>query len=214
MEPLVCGAVYSSKRYKAYNTGKERSVEPSSHPTVARVLFSAEEISEKVSQLGAAISADYAGLNPLLVGVLRGTTFFLSDLVRAISIPITLDFIAISSYGPQSESSGVVRLTKDLDEPIEGQHVLLVEDIVDTGLTLRYILRNLRARGPASLEVCALLDRIVRRLVDIPIKYWGFSLPDVFVVGYGLDYLQRYRNLPYIGVLRDDVPERPWGTLR
>ncbi len=169
---------------------------------LGEVLFSAEQIDARVLELGRAISHDYAGRDLVLAGVLRGAAFFLVDLARAISIPIAVDFIAISSYGPSSKTSGVVRIVKDLEEEIAGRDLLVVEDIVDTGLTLGYLLRILRERGPASLKVCTLLDRAVRRIVDPPIAYRGFEVPDKFVVGYGLDYRQRYRNLPFIAVLQ------------
>ena len=172
---------------------------------IAEVLITEEEIQRRVRELGEAISRDYADRPPLLVGVLRGVVVFMADLIRAISIPITVDFMAISRYGPTAETHGVVRLIKDLDEPIEGRHVLFVEDIVDTGLTLQYLLRSLRGRNPASLEICVLLDRPRHRLIDLDIAYRGFELDDVFVVGYGLDYKQRYRNLPYLGVLKPEV---------
>jgi hypoxanthine phosphoribosyltransferase len=168
---------------------------------LGEVLFPAEQIAARIRELGDAISRDYAGRDLILAGVLRGAAFFLVDLARALSIPAAVDFIAISSYGPSSKASGVVRIVKDLEEEIAGRHLLVVEDIVDTGLTLGYLLRILRERGPASLQVCTLLDRSVRRIVDHPIAYRGFEIPDKFVVGYGLDYQQRYRNLPYIAVL-------------
>lgn len=169
------------------------------------VLISAEEIQSRVREMGRAISRDYAGKNPLLVGVLKGVMLFMADLLRAISIPLTVDYMAISRYGPSAEALGVVRVIKDLDEGIQGRHVLFVEDIVDTGLTLGYILRLLGARQPASLRVCTLLNRPVRRLIDIDLAYKGFDIGDIFVVGYGLDYAQRYRNLPFIGVLKPEV---------
>ena len=169
---------------------------------LGEVLFSAEQIGARVRELGEAISRDYAGRDLVLAGVLRGAAFFLIDLARAISIPIAVDFIAISSYGPSSKASGVVRIVKDLDEEIAGRDLLVVEDIVDTGLTLGYLLRILRERGPASLKVCTLLDRNVRRIVEPPVAYRGFVVPDKYVVGYGLDYQQRYRNLSYIAVLK------------
>jgi hypoxanthine phosphoribosyltransferase len=169
---------------------------------VGEVLFSAERITARVRELGEAISRDYAGRDLILAGVLRGAAFFLIDLARAISIPVAVDFIAISSYGPRSKSSGVVRIVKDLEEEIAGRDVLVIEDIVDTGLTLGYLLRILRERGPASLKVCTFLDRNVRRIVDPPIAYRGFVVPDKFVVGYGLDYHQRYRNLSFIAALK------------
>lgn len=169
---------------------------------LGEVLFSADQIRARVQELGEAISRDYAGRDLVLAGVLRGAAFFLIDLARAISIPIAIDFIAISSYGPSSKASGVVRIVKDLDEAIAGRDLLVVEDIVDTGLTLGYLLRILRERGPASLNVCTLLDRNVRRIVEPPVAYRGFVVPDKYVVGYGLDYQQRYRNLTYIAALK------------
>ncbi len=169
---------------------------------VGEVLFSAEQIAGRIQALGEAISRDYTGRDLVLAGVLRGAAFFLVDLARALTIPVTIDFIAISSYGPSSQAAGVVRIVKDLEEEIAGRDLLVVEDIVDTGLTLGYLLRILRARSPASLQVCTLLDRAVRRIVDHPIAYRGFEVPDTFVVGYGLDYRQQYRNLPYIAVLK------------
>jgi hypoxanthine phosphoribosyltransferase len=169
---------------------------------LGEVLFSAERIQTRVQELGDAISRDYAGRDLVLAGVLRGAAFFLIDLARAISIPVAVDFIAISSSGPSSKASGVVRIVKDLEEEIAGRDLLVVEDIVDTGLTLGYLLRILRERGPASLKVCTLLDRSVRRIVDPPVAYRGFEVPDKFVVGYGLDHRQRYRNLPFIAELK------------
>ena len=168
---------------------------------LGEVLFSADQITARVKELGESISRDYSGRDLVLAGVLRGAAFFLIDLARAISIPIAVDFIAISSYGPTSKASGVVRIVKDLDEEIAGRDLLVVEDIVDTGLTLGYLLRILRERGPASLKVCTLLDRNVRRIVEPPVAYRGFVVPDKFVVGYGLDYQQRYRNLTCIAAL-------------
>lgn len=169
---------------------------------IAEIIIGEEELQARVKELGQALSRDYEGRCPMLVGVLKGTAFFFADLMRALTIPGTVDFIAVSSYGPSTEASGVVRFLKDLDQPVERRHVIMVEDIIDTGLTLNYILRNLWARRPASLEVCTLLNKPVHRLVEIPLKYIGFDLPDLFVVGYGLDYMQRYRNLPFIGVLK------------
>jgi len=165
------------------------------------VIFKKREIQKRVKELGKEITRDYKGKDLVLVGVLRGAFVFLSDLFQAIKLPCSVDFIAISGYGPAS--SGVVRLLKDLEENIEGKDVILVEDIIDTGLTVSYLLRNLKARNPGSLEVCTLLNRSVRRIVDLPIKYVGFEIPDVFVVGYGLDYQQKFRNLSYIQVLEE-----------
>lgn len=176
------------------------------HEDVEKILISEVEISEKVAELGFSISRDYEGLDLVLVNVLKGGVVFLADLIRAIDIPITIDFMAVTSYGASSQTSGVVRVLKDLDEDIEGRHVLVVEDIIDTGLTLGYLLKNLKVRNPATLNVCTLLDKSARRLLlDLPIKYKGFDIPDKFVVGYGLDYRQKYRNLPYIGVLKPEI---------
>ena len=167
------------------------------------VLISREEIQKKIQILGAEIARDYAGLNPLLIGVLKGACTFLSDLMRAADIPLAVEFMAISSYGAGMRTSGEVRILKDLDVAIEGRHILVVEDIVDTGLTLSYMLANLKSRGAASVKLAALLDKFERREKEVPIDYLGFQIPDKFVVGYGLDYADRYRNLPFIGVLKD-----------
>jgi len=173
---------------------------------IARVLLTETQIQDRIRVLGADISRDYAGSTPLLVSVLKGALYFMADLSRAMTIPITIDFMAITSYGDETASSGAVRLIKDLDEKITGRHVLLVEDIIDTGLTADYLLRTLRARDPASLRIVTLLDKTARRIADaLPIQYRGFEVPDEFVVGYGLDYRQLYRNLPFIGVLKPDV---------
>lgn len=169
------------------------------------VLIGENEILAKVNEMGQAISKDYKGSCPVIVGVLKGSGPLVADLLRRITIPVTVDFISVSSYGPATRSSGLVRFLKDLDFSIEGRHVLVMEDIIDTGLTLSYILRVLRGRYPASLEVGTLLDKQARRLIDIKLKYKGFDLPDKFVVGYGLDYAQRYRNLPFICALRPEV---------
>jgi hypoxanthine phosphoribosyltransferase len=176
-------------------------------PEVAGVLLDAATISTRVAELGARIAADHAGHEIVLVTVLRGGLFFLADLCRAIDGPVRLDFMAITSYGAGAHPGGV-RLTKDLDEDIEGRHVLLVEDIIDTGLTLNYLLGVLRARGPASLEIAVLLDRDQRRIADLPIAYRGFHMPDTFAVGYGLDLAGRLRNLRYVGTLREEVLQR------
>lgn len=172
---------------------------------IRQVLFTPAQIAQRVHELGRAISADYAGLNPLLVGVLKGVFMLMADLHRAVDIPCQVDFMAIASYSPETRDRGVVQLVKDLDTPIAGRHVLFVEDMVDTGLTLHFLLRNLRARSPASLEVCALFDKRRRRLINVPIKYLGFEIPDRFVVGYGLDYRERYRTLPFVGLLQPEV---------
>ena len=172
---------------------------------VREVLITASEIDARVQEMGRAISQDYAGRKPLLVGVLKGVLLFMSDLLRAITIPVEVDFIDIASYSAEARDRGYVRFVKDLDISVTGRHVLFVEDVVDTGLTLNYLLRNMRARNPASLEVCALFLRERRRLIDIPIKYKGFDLPDKFVVGYGLDHRDLYRNLPCVGLLTADA---------
>jgi hypoxanthine phosphoribosyltransferase len=174
-------------------------------PDVKEVLISSSEIQEKVRELGETIARDYRGERPLLVGVLRGAVIVLGDLMRNIDLPCEIDFMDISSYGTGTSSSGVVRILKDLEEDITGRHVLVVEDIVDTGLTLSYLLRSLQARKPASLEICALLTKPSRRRVELSVKYLGFEVPDEFVVGYGLDYAGAYRNLPDICVLKPEV---------
>ena len=172
---------------------------------VARVLITERELQNRIAELGEQISQDYKGRPLLLVAVLKGSVMFLADLMRAIRIPHAIDFMATSSYGDAVESSGVVRILKDLDEPIEGKDVLLVEDIVDTGRTLDYLLRILEERRPRSLRVCTLLDKRERREIEVPIDYVGFEIPNEFVIGYGLDYAQLYRNLPFIGVLKPEV---------
>ena len=167
------------------------------------VLITNEQLQNRISELGAEIARDYAGKNPLLIGVLKGACTFLSDLMRAADIQLGIEFMAISSYGASMRTSGEVRILKDLDVAIEGRHILVVEDIVDTGLTLNYLLANLKSRGAASVKLAALLDKFERREKDVPIDYLGFQIPDKFVVGYGLDYAERYRNLPFIGVVKD-----------
>ncbi len=178
-------------------------------PDVQEVLISSEEIGEKVREIGALISEDYRGEKPLLVGILRGAVVVMSDLMRNINLQCELDFMDISSYGTGTSSSGVVRILKDLEEDITGRHVLIVEDIIDTGLTLSYLRRSLLARKPASLEICSLLSKPSRRRVELDVKYLGFEVPDEFVVGYGLDYAGAYRNLPDICVLRPEVFSGP-----
>jgi len=175
------------------------------HPDCLRLLLSEKEIQERVAALGEEISRRYAGREILAVAVLKGAAVFLADLVRKITVPASYDFMAVSSYGSSAVSSGKVRVLKDLDASIEGRHVLLVEDVVDTGITLSSLVQNLKARRPATLEVCALLDKPSRRVVPVEIHYLGFSIPNEFVVGYGLDYNERYRNLPYIAVLDPKV---------
>ncbi len=174
------------------------------HNNIAKILISESEIQDRVRELGACISKDYSGKDLLLICVLKGGVLFLSDLLRAITIPVSIDFMATSSYGAGTESSGVVRILKDLDVPIEGRDVLVVEDIIDTGHTLDYLLRILDERRPASLRICTLLNKAERREVEIQVDYIGFEIPNEFVVGYGLDYGERYRNLPYVGVLKSD----------
>ena len=178
------------------------------HADVAEVLLSEEQIRAKVAELGQQITADYAGSEVTLVSVLKGSLPFMADLMRRISLPLRIDLMEVSSYGGAStESSGLVRILKDLSAPIDGRDVLLVEDIIDTGLTLNYLLRYLKGKNPRSIKVCSLLDKPARRLVEIPIDYVGFEIPDAFVVGYGLDFGEVYRNLRFVGVLRPEAYE-------
>ena len=170
-------------------------------------LLTGEQIQTRISELGAEIARDYAGRNPLLLGVLKGAFIFLSDLSRAIDLKIGIEFMAISSYGAETRSSGEVKIVKDLDVPIEGRDLIVVEDIVDTGLTLSYLLANLRSRGASSVKLVALLNKQERRMREVEIDYLGFDIPDAFVVGYGLDFAERYRNLPYIAVLKDPLQD-------
>jgi hypoxanthine phosphoribosyltransferase len=174
-----------------------------SEPGLGETLVSADELQQRVAELGAQITRDYEGRRLLLVGVLKGAVFFLSDLMRYIEIPVEVDFMAVASYGSATDSSGVVRILKDLDAPIEGRDVLIVEDIVDSGLTLQYLLRNLGSRNPRTLEVCALLTKPERRKVHLPTRYVGFEIPNRFVVGYGLDHDELFRNLPFVAVLEE-----------
>jgi hypoxanthine phosphoribosyltransferase len=174
------------------------------HESVESVLLDSQTIQRRVRELGAQITLDYEGRIPLAVGILKGASIFHADLVRSIKLELSVDFIAVGSYGDLTRSSGEVRILKDLDESPEGKDVLLVEDIVDTGLTLSYLVQNVRGRRPASLKTVALLNKPARRKIDLPIEYVGFDIPDEFVVGYGLDYGQRYRNLPDIRILRRD----------
>lgn len=178
------------------------------HPEIESVLFTEQQVAARVAELAGAISRDAAGRELYVVGVLKGAVLFVADLVRRLEVPARLDFMAVSSYGASSKSSGAVRILKDLDEGVEGRHLLLVEDIVDTGLTLHYLADNLRARRPASLRVCAFLDKPARRRVAVDVDHIGFTVPDEFIVGYGLDYAGRYRNLPYVGVLKPEVYRR------
>jgi hypoxanthine phosphoribosyltransferase len=186
-------------------SGTASAVARSIHGDVEEILLSADQIGSRVVELGAELAADYVGRTPVLVSVLKGSIVFLADLIRAMDVPLNVDLMEVSSYGSATESSGQVRILKDLSSSIEGRDVVVVEDIIDTGLTLNYLLRYLAERHPASVSVCCLLDKPARRLAEIEIDYRGFSIPDRFVVGYGLDYDERYRNLPYIGVLRPSV---------
>ena len=172
-------------------------------PALGDILVQRDELAHRIKELAEEVSRDYEGRSLLLIGVLKGAVFFLAYLMRHLEVYCELDFMAVSSYGASTESSGVVRILKDLDAPIEGKHVLIVEDIVDSGLTLSYLFRMLRARKPASLEVCALLTKPERREIDLPIKYVGFEIPNRFAIGYGLDHGERYRNLPYVAVLNE-----------
>ncbi|HWO15375.1 MAG TPA: hypoxanthine phosphoribosyltransferase [Solirubrobacterales bacterium] len=170
---------------------------------IGETLVSREDLVRRVAELGEEISRDYEDRDLIMVGVLKGAVLFLADLMRHLDVPCEIDFMAVSSYGSQTDSSGVVRILKDLDAPIEGRHVLVVEDIIDSGLTLQYLMRNLKARRPASLEVCSLLTKPERLRVDLSPRYVGFEIPDCFAIGYGLDHAQRYRNLEYVAALRD-----------
>jgi len=175
---------------------------------VSDVLIDEDSLRARVAELGEEVSTDYAGRDLLLIGVLKGAVFFMADLMRHVTVPCEVDFMAISSYGAATDSSGVVRILKDLDINIKGRDVLVVEDIIDSGLTLSYLMRNLASRDPSSLEVCALLTKPERRREEVPVRYVGFEIPNRFVIGYGLDFAERYRNLPYVGVLREElIPE-------
>lgn len=171
---------------------------------IARVYLEEEALKARVQELGASIARDYAGKRPLFVGVLKGVLFFMADLLRSVHIPLEVDFMSISSYSPETRDQGMVRITKDLETPLEGRHVIFVEDMIDTGLTLGYMLKLLESRNPASLEVAVMFDKPSRRLLNIRPRYLGFHLPDLFVVGYGLDHREQFRNLPFIGVLNPD----------
>ena len=172
---------------------------------IEKVLISSEEIQGKVAEMAAAIDADYAGREVLLVGVLKGAVMIMADLARALTIPVSMEFMAVSSYGSSTSSSGVVRILKDLDREVADRHVLVVEDVIDSGLTLSWLLRNMKSRGPASVEVCALLRKPEAAKVELPVRYVGFDIPSEFVVGYGLDYAERYRELPFVGLLKPEV---------
>jgi hypoxanthine phosphoribosyltransferase len=175
------------------------------HADVGEVLIDEDVLRNRIVELGAEISADYEGRDLLLVGVLKGAIFFISDLMRELTVPCEIDFMAISSYGAGTDSSGVVRILKDLDINISGRDVVVVEDIIDSGLTLSYLMRSLKARKPATVEICALLTKPERREVEVPVAYVGFEIPNKFVIGYGLDFDERYRNLPYVAVLHPDL---------
>jgi hypoxanthine phosphoribosyltransferase len=177
------------------------------HEHLCKILFSEQQIQSKVQELGVQITSDYQGKELVIVGILKGAVVFLADLIREIKLPLELDFMVISSYGMSTRASGVVRILKDLEKDIAGKDVLIVEDIVDTGLTLSYLKDNLRARGPASLKVCSFLDKPSRRKVTLDPDYMGYTIPDEFAVGYGLDFAEKYRNLPYIGVLKPEFYE-------
>ena len=172
---------------------------------IKKILIEEKELQAKVAELGAKITEDYKNKDLLIVCVLKGAVVFVSDLIRKINLPLDIDFMAISSYGANTKSSGVVRILKDLNVSIEGKHILVVEDIIDSGLTLAYLMENLKSRGPASVEICTILDKTERRTISLDIKYTGFQVPDEFVVGYGLDYAEKYRNLPYIAVLKEEI---------
>jgi hypoxanthine phosphoribosyltransferase len=171
-------------------------------PAIGETLVSSDELRRRVAELGEEVSRDYEGRDLVMVGILKGAVLFLADLMRHLTVPCEVDFMAVSSYGSQTDSSGVVRILKDLDAPIEDRHVLIVEDIIDSGLTLHYLMRNLKARRPASLEVCALLTKPERLRVDLSPRYVGFKIPNRFAIGYGLDHAQRYRNLDYVAALK------------
>jgi len=175
---------------------------------VERILITSEEIGARVRELGQQITNDYAGQEILMIGVLRGAVIFMADLARSIKRPMDIDFMAISSYGLSTNSSGVVRIIKDLDEVVEGRHILIIEDIIDSGLTLNYLVDNIKSRKPASVRICTLLSKPDRRKVNVTVDYNGFIIPDHFVVGYGLDYAGKYRNLPFIGVLKPEIYQK------
>ncbi|MCC6108547.1 MAG: hypoxanthine phosphoribosyltransferase [Denitrobacterium sp.] len=178
------------------------------HEDIDRVLFTEEDLRARVAEMGRQITADHQGESLLVVSVLRGAAIFMADLVREIDLPLEMDYMAISSYGNGVKSSGIVRILKDLTSSVEGRHVLIAEDILDSGLTLKYLIRNLESRNPASIEVATLLRKKTKAQADIDCRYVGFECPDEFIVGYGMDYAERYRNLPYIGVLKPEVYER------
>lgn len=181
---------------------------------VSQILYTENQIKTKISELAEKINQDYHDQYPIFVGVLKGVFIFMADLLRKINIDCDVDFLAISNYSTDARKRGVVRFVKDLDIPIEGRHVLFIEDVIDTGLTLNFILRNLRERLPASLEVCTLFDKPTRRLINLPVRYKGFDLPDKFIVGYGLDFNERYRNLPYVGILKTEIFQNSGNSVK
>ncbi len=180
-------------------------METNNNQPVSQILYTEEQIAETVNKLAEQINRDYINRYPILIGVLKGVFIFMADLMRKIEIDCDVDFLAISNYTSDARKRGVVRLVKDLDIPIEGRHILFIEDVIDTGLTINYLLRYLKERLPASLEVCTLFNKSSNRLIELPIKYKGFDLPDKFIVGYGLDYDEKYRNLPYVGILKGEI---------
>jgi hypoxanthine phosphoribosyltransferase len=186
-------------------SGMDIDIPPECKQVIDRVLFTPDQIQKRVAELGAQISKDYAGKPVLLIGVLKGVIFFMADLLRAINIPVEVDFMSVSSYSSESREKGIVRLIKDLEVPIMDRHVVFVKDVIDTGLTINYLLRTLRTRNPASLEVCVLFNKDKRRLIDLPLRYVGFDIRDYYVVGYGLDYREKYRNMPFVGLIKADV---------
>lgn len=177
------------------------------HKDIGSILYSEEVLAERVKALGRQISEDYKGKKLIVVGVMKGANVFVADLIRQLDVDVVLDFIVVSSYGASTETTGVIRLLKDLDENIDSEHVLIVEDIIDSGLTLEYLVSNFNTRHPESIKICTLLNKVERRKVDIKVDYIGFQVPDEFIVGYGIDYAERYRNLPYVGILKRSVYE-------
>jgi hypoxanthine phosphoribosyltransferase len=179
------------------------------NPAISQILFTEDQIKNRIEEIASQINGDYKNKFPIFVGVLKGVFIFMADLLRKIEIDCDVDFLAISNYSNDARNRGVVRLVKDLDLSIEGRHVIFIEDVIDTGLTINYLLRNLRERNPASLKICTLFNRPSRRLIDLSIQYKGFDLEDKFIVGYGLDYHERFRNLPYVGIIKPEFFQRP-----
>ncbi len=179
------------------------------NPAISQILFTEDQIKNRIEEIASQINGDYKNKFPIFVGVLKGVFIFMADLLRKIEIDCDVDFLAISNYSNDARNRGVVRLVKDLDLSIEGRHVIFIEDVIDTGLTINYLLRNLRERNPASLKICTLFNRPSRRLIDLSIQYKGFDLEDKFIVGYGLDYQERFRNLPYVGIIKPEFFQRP-----